>query len=90
MRVNYKKLIIWLLVLIIWAGSFIFFDYVVGQHYGKNVATKQFDEHTTAYKELKTQKTFERTLNLIGIAGGIFCLVMAARSVKIPKENKEE
>ena len=50
MKVNYKKLVLWLVVLIIWSGGFTVINYTVGQHYGKNVATRQFDRDTTAYK----------------------------------------
>lgn len=87
MKVNKKKLIIWLLVIIVWSGTFLVLNYTVGQHYGKNVATQQFDEYTTAYKELKTQKAVENGINLIGVVGVIFFLYMAGKQFKIVEEK---
>jgi len=83
MKVNYKKLVLWVVVLIIWSGSFSVLNYGLGQHYSKNVATRQFDQDTTAYKELKTQKAVENTVSLIGVAGGILFLFMAGKQFKI-------
>ena len=88
MKVNYKRLVLWLILCIVWCGGILVVDYAVGQHYGKNVAPAQFDNDTTAYKELKTQKAVEKTINLSGLVGGIFCLVMASRAFKLPKEKK--
>ena len=86
MKVNYKKLVLWLVVLLIWSGSFTVLNYTVGQHYGKNVATRQFDSDTTAYKELRTQKRVEDVMSLLGIAGGLLFLGLAAKQVKFKKE----
>lgn len=87
MKVKKGKLVIWLLALIFWCGAFLVADYSLGQHYGKNVATKQFDADTTAYKELRTQKSFENGLRLIGIAGGLFLVFKASTAFKFKKEE---
>lgn len=86
MKVNYKKLVMWLVVMLIWSAGILVLDYTVGQHYGKNVATEQFDQGTTAYKELKTQRKVESIINVFGIAGALLFLGLAAKQVKIPKE----
>jgi len=86
MKVNYKKLVLWLVALIIWSGSFSVLNYGLGQHYSKNVATRQFDKDTTSYKELRTQRAVENTVSLIGIAGGVLFLVLAVKQVKFKKE----
>lgn len=88
MKVNYKRLVLWLIVLIIWSGGFLVLNYTVGQHYGKTVATEQFESNTTAYKELKTQRKVESLISVISIAGGLFFLGMAAKQFKLPKEEK--
>lgn len=87
MKVNYKKLVMYLVLLIIWSGTFLVLNYSVEQHYGKNVATQQFESDTTAYKELKTQRKVESIISVISIAGGLFFLGMAVRQVKLSKEN---
>jgi uncharacterized membrane protein len=86
MKVNYKKLMLWLVVLIVWAGSFTVLNYAVEQQYGKNVATRQFDRDTTAYKELRTQNKVEDIISVIGIAGGLLFLGLAVKQVKFKKE----
>jgi len=86
MKVNYKKLVLWLVVLIMWSGSILVLDYTVGQHYGKNVATQQFESDTTAYKELRTQGKVESVINVFGIAGALLFLGLAAKQVKFRKE----
>lgn len=88
MKVNKKKIVLWALVLILWVGAFSVASYSLGQHYGKNVATEQFKDDTTAYKELKTQKAMENGINLIAIAGGLFFIVMIGKQFKLPKEEK--
>lgn len=88
MKVNTKRLTLWLLVLIIWCGVFTVAGYAIGQHYGKNVAPQQFESDTTAYKELRTQRAVENGVNLVGIAGGIFFLFMAGKQFKLTKEEK--
>ena len=87
MKVNKKRLVLWLLILIVWCGGVKVVDYSVGQHYGKNVATQQFEADTTAYKELKTQRAVEKSINLVGIAGGLFFLFMAGKSFKMKEEK---
>ena len=87
MKVNYKKLILWLVVLLVWSGSFTVLNYTIEQHYGKNVATQQFEQDTTAYKELKTQKKVEDIVSLLGIAGGLLFLGLAVKQVKFKKEG---
>ncbi len=87
MKVNFKRLVLWLIVVIIWSGSFTYLNYVAGQHYGSVVATEQFEDDTLAYRELKTQNAVQNGLSVIGIAGAIFCLGMVAKSFKITKEE---
>ena len=86
MKVNYKKLVMWMVVLTIWTGSVLVLEYTLGQHYGKNVATQQFEQDTTAYKELKTQRKVEQVVNVVGIAGALLFLGLAAKQVKFSKE----
>lgn len=89
MKVNFKKVILYLVLLIIWSGTFLVLDYTVGQHYGKNVAPQQFENDTTAYKELKTQRKVESLISLFGIAGGLLFLGLAAKQVKLREEKSE-
>ena len=89
MKVNFKKVVLYLVLLIIWSGTFIVLNYTVGQHYSKNVATQQFESDTTAYKELKTQRKVESIISVISIAGGLFFLGMAAKQVKLREEKSE-
>ena len=89
MKVNTKKLVLWLVVLLMWTGAMSVVDYSVGQHYGKNVATQQFEDYTTAYKELKTQKKVEDIVNVMRIAGALLFLGLAAKQFKIREEKSE-
>jgi len=86
MKVNKGRLILWMVILAIWSGTFLVLNYTVGQHYGKNVATQQFEQDTTAYKELKTQKAIERTLAVVGFSGGCLFLLLGAKQFKVKEE----
>ena len=85
---NTKKLVLWLVILILWSGAFTVINYTIAQHYGKTVATDQFDSNTTAYKELRTQKTVRNALNVVAVAGGVFFLLMAGTAFKTKKEEE--
>lgn len=89
MKVNTKRLTLWLLVLIIWCGVFTVAGYAIGQHYGKNVAPQQFESDTTAYKELRTQRAVENGVNLVGIAGVFSSFSWQVSSSSSPKKKNK-
>ena len=80
MKVNFKKVITLLIILIVWCGCFIYIGYIVGQFNYNNV--------TTDYNELKTQRVIEDGINFIALAGGIFLNVKIGKEFIISKKKK--
>lgn len=88
MKINLKKVLLWVIVLVAWLGILTFLNYITGQTYGQ-VATDQFDTYTESYRILRTQRTIENMITIVGVAGTVYCIVKIIKSFKIKENNLE-
>lgn len=84
MKVNWKKVLLWIVALIVWIGLISLANYITGQTYAQ-VATDQFDTYTESYRILRTQNTIETIITIVGAAGVIFCIVKIIKSFSLKK-----
>jgi len=84
MKINWKKALLWFVILIVWIGLISLANYITGQSYAK-VAAGQFDTYTESYRILRTNNTVETLITVIGAAGVVFCIVKIFKGVSLKK-----
>lgn len=83
-----SKLVLWISILIVWIGALSILRYSISQHYAKNVAVRQFDEYTEAYKVLHTTPFVEK-LTVVILLFGIVLIFYKMISILRKYEKKE-
>ena len=86
MKINWKKTLLWFVILVLILGAMTIANYIVGQSYA-GIAADQFDTYTDSYRMLRTQGTIETIITTVGVAGIVLCVVFIWKSLKFKKGN---
>jgi ABC-type spermidine/putrescine transport system permease subunit I len=86
METNWKKALLWFIILVLIFGAMTIASYIVGQSYA-GIAADQFNDYTESYRMLRTQGTIETIIMTVGIAGIVVCIIFIWKSFKFKKES---